>query len=113
MVGLASNLQYSCATIMSMLPENLFQFECWETLKNYTFAKKFNKKFNQNFDFSKISKFFTKYLQFLIFLIVCDRTHVWDATHTFKIFLGSKLTLVGFSKVYPLKTHILTENLTF
>jgi len=64
MIGLASNLTYRCATIMSMLPENFIQFECWEPLKNYTFAKKFYKKFYQNFDFSKISKFSTKYLQF-------------------------------------------------
>ena len=96
---MTSNLQYSCATIMSMLPENFIQFECWEPLKIIRLLKNFIKNFIKMLTFSKLQNFTRNTYNFQIFSIVCDRTHVWDATHTFKIFLGSKPTLLGFFKL--------------
>ena len=85
-----------------------------ETLKKlYVLLKNFIKNFTKILTFTKFQNIPRNTYNFQTILILCDRTHVWDATHTFKIFLGSKLTLVGFSKVYLLKTHILTGNLTF
>ena len=73
-----------------------------ETLKKLWVSQKY---FIKILTFSKFQIFLRNTYNFQLFSILCDRTHVWDATHTFKIFLGSKPTLLGFFKLCLSKTH--------